>query len=70
MICPACFASDVDTSSLHTDRKNGQLYCIKCTYVADSKEEVREFFNSFIKQRYGIDRYEPLVPEDAKRLSE
>lgn len=64
MICPACFARDVEPIPLHRDREDGEYYCTKCTYVAADKETVRAFFPDFIRHRYGIERYEPLEPAD------
>lgn len=58
--CPACFAREVDPIPLHKDRTNGQLYCTKCTYVAQDAEQVRSFYHAFIRHRYGIERYEGL----------
>lgn len=56
VICPACFAHDIDPVFLKVDTENGEHYCQKCTYVAKSREQAQAFLNHWIQDRYGINR--------------
>ena len=56
LICPACFARDVDPVMLRRDPDNGEYYCIFCSYVAEDKPAVVSFMKDLVQHKYGIDR--------------
>lgn len=56
LICPACFARDIDPIMLRRDPDNGEYYCIFCSYVAADKPAVVRFMQDLVKHKYGIDR--------------
>ncbi len=58
LICPACFARDVDPVMLRRDPDNGEYYCIFCSYVASDKAAVVSFMQDLVKHKYGIVRKE------------
>ncbi len=58
MICPSCFAKDIDPIFLQRDRRDGEAYCLKCDYVA-SPEEAARFLRELQRMKYGVAyRYE------------
>lgn len=63
LTCPACFAREVDPVFLNRDPEDGEWYCTKCTYVAADADEVRAFFDAFVRMRHGIVRCERAGPE-------
>jgi len=57
LICPACFAREIDPVFLLFDPDDGgEYYCQHCGYTAKTREVVREFHNDFIRHRHGIER--------------
>jgi hypothetical protein len=54
IICPACFARDIDPIRLHFDARDGEYYCVKCCYHG-TEDQARAFLRSLQQQRYGID---------------
>lgn len=55
LICPACFAREIDPVFLHFDPEDGgELYCQHCGYTAKSREQVLAFHRDFIRHRHGI----------------
>lgn len=56
LICPACFAREIEPLFLRKDPENGEYYCQGCVYVAADKQEVVDFMQNFIWQKYRIQR--------------
>lgn len=57
LICPACFAREIDPVFLHFDpEEGGEYYCQHCGYTAKTREAVLSFHNDFIRHRHGIVR--------------
>lgn len=55
LICPACFAREIDPVMLHFDEEESEYYCQHCGYTAPSAQVVQTFIESFILCRHGID---------------
>ncbi|HAT11441.1 MAG TPA: hypothetical protein DCS97_12805 [Planctomycetes bacterium] len=61
LICPACFAREIDPVFLHHDPEDGgEWYCIHCSYTARSADEVRAFLDGWVRMRHGVDRRQPV----------
>lgn len=60
LICPACFAREIDPVPLHRDRETSEHYCTKCTYVATDAAALARAIDDHIRNRHGIDRHEPV----------
>lgn len=56
LICPACFARDIDPVFLRRDPENGEYYSIFCAYTAPDKPAVVAFMHNLVQHKYGIDR--------------
>ncbi len=55
LICPACFAREIDPVFLNFDPEDGgEYYCIHCSYTAKSRESVEAFLRDHIRHRHGI----------------
>lgn len=55
LICPACFAREIDPVMLNFDPDDGgEYYCTHCGYTAKSREQVNEFLLEFQRLRHGI----------------
>ena len=55
MICPACFAREIDPVFLHFDPEDGgEFYCQQCGYTAKTPDQVLTFQRDFIRHRHGI----------------
>lgn len=59
LICPACFAREIDPVFLHFDDEEGEFYCQHCGYTVTSAQEAQEFLEAFIRFRHGIDVSRP-----------
>lgn len=58
MICPNCFAKDIDPIFLQQDRRDESVYCLKCDYVAQPEEAAR-YLRELQRLKYGVAyRYE------------
>ena len=56
LICPACFAREIDPVMLHFDPDDGgELYCQHCGYTAPDRDTVTAFFRDFLGHRHGVD---------------
>ncbi len=54
LICPACFAREIDPVFLHFDpEERGEYYCPHCGYVAASAQAVRDFLDDLARHKYG-----------------
>ncbi|MCC5848327.1 MAG: hypothetical protein JJU29_09550 [Verrucomicrobia bacterium] len=56
LICPSCFARDVDPVMLRRDAANGEYYCVFCAYIAKGKPDVVRFMQDVVRHKYGIER--------------
>jgi len=57
LICPVCFAKEIDPIFLRFDPEDGgEFYCQECGYTAKTREEVLEFHDDYIRHRHGIKR--------------
>ncbi len=55
LICPACFAREIDPVFLHFDPEDGgEFYCQHCGYTAKTRGEVAAFHRAFIRHRYRL----------------
>jgi hypothetical protein len=53
LMCPCCFAKDIDPIILHYDEVDREYYCIKCVYHG-SEADVRAFLADLQRHRYGV----------------
>lgn len=51
VICPACFAKELDVIELHYDEADQEYYCTKCAY-AGKKENIDKFIQIFKDEKY------------------
>jgi hypothetical protein len=56
LICPACFAREIEPLFLRKDPENGEYYCQSCAYVAPDKQEVVTFLQEVVWRKYRIRR--------------
>lgn len=54
LICPSCFAKELDVIELHYDETDQEYYCTKCAY-AGKKENV-DLFIQILKEEKFKDR--------------
>ena len=54
LICPSCFAREIDPVFLCFDEEESEFYCQHCGYTSASAEEVECFLATFIHCRHGI----------------
>lgn len=59
LICPSCYAREIDPIFLHQDPEDGTYYCTKCTYVATDRAAVKAFLDDLMRHKHGIARDEP-----------
>lgn len=53
LICPACFAREIDPVFLHFDAEDGgEFYCQHCGYTAKTREQALAFLHDFVAHRH------------------
>lgn len=51
LLCPACFAKEIEPVFLHFDPEDQEYYCIKCCYFAKDRKMVDLFMDDFVRHK-------------------
>lgn len=57
VLCPTCFAKEIDPILLRRDESRNELYCVKCTWFG-SEADARKSLEELMRGKYGIESAE------------